>query len=155
MPNKQEHITERLEPYQEFSSGTLKLTDVLPALGSALQTVAIGPDVKIAEAAIDCEGCEDDVELANLLMEVLDTLQEYAPDYCYVGTHEGDGALYGVWPCVDSLLYDIQCGEVLGVNDGSEIPSDHCGAVAIINERGSVKFGHAVAGEFFELWSVI
>lgn len=159
MSTKQEHITKRLEPYQEFSSGTLQMHEVLPALGEALQSVAVGPDIKVAEAALDCGGLEldecDEIELGNLLIEVLDTLQEYAPEYCYVGTHEGDGALYGVWPCVESVMDDIRFGEVLGVNDSGDIPSDYCGAVAVINERGNVEFGHAVNGEFTEIWSCV
>lgn len=159
MSTKQEHIAKRLEAYQEFSRGTLRHEDLLPALGEALLAVAIGPDIKVAEAAKECGDLEldecDACELDYLLNEVIDTLQEYAPPYCYVGAHESDGSLFGVWPSLDCLDDEIACGEVLSVSNSSEIPDYWQGYVAIINERGNVEFGNHVEGEFLPIWASV
>ncbi len=44
--------------------------------------------------ALDADGVADEI-----LWELTDLAQDYAPDNATVGMHDGDGADFGVWPC--------------------------------------------------------
>ena len=57
-------------------------------------------------------------ESNHYLMEYLfDALNEYAPEYCYFGAHDGDGSDYGFWPSLDGMDDD---GDVLMCGDGRD-----------------------------------
>jgi hypothetical protein len=85
----------------------------------------------------------EDFGLSDLLDEALDALNEYAPIYCYVGTHPGDGADFGVWPDHDAIEEAIRNGEqtpdgVVNVEDGVRIVvSDHGNVEVYALETGA------------------
>jgi hypothetical protein len=59
------------------------------------QLLTVGRKVAAAESELD-----EAMEVVEELMEALDT---FAPFYCYFGAHEGDGSDYGFWPCMDLI----------------------------------------------------
>lgn len=49
---------------------------------------------------------------SSLLEDVCAALQQFAPDGCYVGMHEGDGSLLGVWRAEDGLFFDCTLKDI-------------------------------------------
>lgn len=107
-----------------ISEGTLRLEDLIPSMLRELGRIRLTADErKIAQRirrecsspeqiAADPEGAADD----------LDTLYQiagyHAPDYCHVGSHEGDGACIGVWPNIDAAAEDAA-----SITDTAELPN--------------------------------
>lgn len=79
----------------------------------------------------------------DLIDELSDALNEFAPDGCYFGAHEGDGADFGFWPRdVHEMEREGDC-LVLG-----ELPS----AIAVVSDHGNITYYRIEARE---LWSVV
>ena len=82
-----------------------------------------------------------------------DALSEFAPSFCYFGSHPGDGADFGYW-----------VGEVEGIKEqvefssgkGEEYPADNFrGEWLHINERGNCTlYVRGGDGQDVEVWSV-
>lgn len=70
------------------------------------------------------QGCE-------LVNELIDALQDYAPPYCYFGTNEGDGSSYGFWPCIN-LVEELP--RVSGSHEAAELGED----CVFVNDHGNV-----------------
>lgn len=113
-----------------ISHGTMRAEDILPALLSALDGVKLSAEDRQTcdeiQEHVDAwdEGATieaDDLRLAAhteyLEVEMDETLipiaEDYVPDYCYIGSHPGDGSDLGVWPC-DELLDDTTQGSYDG-----------------------------------------
>lgn len=85
------------------SYGTLRPEDLIPAFFYELE--ALAPDKALA--LFNAHGCIDandgyDTEDADYLLEDLfEALDDLAPEGCYFGAIEGDGADFGFWPCDD------------------------------------------------------
>ncbi len=86
-------------PIGEISSGTLRPEDLIESFAYALETVA--PDHPLVA------GCgSHDPDGWDWVDELIDALNEHCPSYCWFGAHEGDGALFGVWPDLELLAED-------------------------------------------------
>ncbi|MBO0715708.1 MAG: hypothetical protein J2P55_00025 [Rhizobiales bacterium] len=97
--------------------GTLKTDDLLESFASELEhniqrnAQAFASDALQAErnrlTALITEargaiGADDVGGMASDIVDsLIDALQAFAPDGHYFGTHEGDGADFGYWPCDD------------------------------------------------------
>lgn len=88
------------EPGTTFSEGTLKTDDIGYALLDALDSMD-DPKADSLRAEFDAAINAGDLEAADYIIyeSLFPMLEEYAPEGCYVGSHEGDGACIGVWQC--------------------------------------------------------
>ena len=91
----------------------------------------------------------------ELVIDLMDLLNEWAPPYCYFGAHYGDGSDFGFWPDHDSIEESIFDGTLLRVDDLSEIPDKYSGDVVYINCHHNVTMGVSRNGEFEASWSMV
>ena len=81
---------------------------------------------------------------------LFDILGEYAPDYCYFGANEGDGADYGFWVSWDSLEDAVRCGEI---DKGDETPDwPHNKPFLHVSDHGDATLYDA---DGTELWGCV
>ena len=73
----------------------------------------------------------DREEASELIGELVDALQAFAPAYCYFGTQEGDGSDFGYWPCVEAI------GELPRIGDPADADG-HDEDCAFVNDHGNV-----------------
>lgn len=94
----------------------------------------------------------DPAELVNLLKDVLG---DFAPPYCYFGTHAGDGADFGYWVS-DDVFETHGNFDGLRVSDTSEVPKDYRGEVLHTNDHGNATLYVAGArGKLKEIWACV
>jgi DNA repair protein RadC len=108
-------------------SGTLRPQDLIPAFLDVLRDVAPAHDEQITAAAFPLPpafALEDDTsdwwtseQATDLLAELLDLLDEHAPDGHYFGAHPGDGADYGFWPIDDDAETDSLLRSLTSISD--------------------------------------
>lgn len=141
-----------------ISHGTLRTEDLLDTFASELERRDTNRDHTklIAEAREgtdigDCETTHD------ILEELFDALDSLSPPYCWFGASEGDGSDFGFWPCLDSLENAREDGDVLKVDDLSEIPSDWRDGVMLVNDHGNVAYleWSDDAGEHVTVWDCV
>src|SRR5690606_12065786 len=97
----------------------------------------------------------DSEEASWMLEELFDVLDEYAPPYVYFGANEGDGSDYGFWIDQQALQEAIENGEVLRVEDLSEVPADYEGLILHENDHGNLTLYECASGNFVEIWSIV
>lgn len=134
------------------SHGTLLARDLIAAFADALRSLRGSlPKAIYSDMRALC-GNFDSVEAHDVVDALADALNEYAPDYCYFGTHIGDGSDYGFWVREDweQLARD---DDALFVSDTSEVPADYRGLVVHVNDHGNATlYG---AGLKLVIWSVV
>jgi hypothetical protein len=126
-----------------ISHGTLRAQDLAEAIADALATQGYKEsDILMRELRGVASGnVEDDGEIIS---DGIDALQEFAPMFCYVGMHQGDGSDLGVWPDHDAIESAIADGDAIKIDDLSDLDnlaiSELCGAnVAIlVNDHGNM-----------------
>lgn len=144
------------------SSGTMRAEDLIPAFADTLEALLrVQPRnvprrthrklIHEARALHDYDS-EDAGDIVN---ELMDALNEYAPPYSCFGAHQGDGADYGFWPSIDSLEEAVHDGDVLKIADLADIPAGYAGEVMLVNDHGNVTLLLATRGRLTELWSVV
>lgn len=105
----------------------------------------------------DGESIADDKEdtADELVNETLpDALQEFAPSYCYFGSHPGDGSDIGYWP---SYIEDIKEQVEFSSSKSQEYPADDFrGEWLHINERGNCTlYVRQADGSDREVWAIV
>ena len=171
------------------SQGTAMADDIVPALLAALDHVALAAedrrmcnelqrdldawstesdDADSSNPGTIIAGCSprsDELacEIEAMLYETLMPLAEcYAPDYCYLGSHPGDGSDLGVWPCEEILddtrqgSYDGFCWRLQENNhpDEETIPADMSHALAV-NDHGNATLYARGQDGWTECWSIV
>lgn len=96
------------------SQGTMRHRHLIPAFTSVLEEHAqeVATKLKTEYAEVYARPFEDewkdgfptfeeDEASDELMTELFDALEDIAPEGCYFGANEGDGADYGFWPIED------------------------------------------------------
>ena len=129
--------------------GTLRSEDLLPAFSAELSHLSDGQHPLITEIEqfdwysedirLDIDDSQQEIA-SDLVNDLMDALNEYAPAHVYFGTLEGDGSDFGFWPDADSFescdrhvmetpgplhgdaeWFDLDCGVIVQVNDHGNI----------------------------------
>ena len=85
------------------SHGTLRTEDLIEAFSRELDYLANRSDMprhpqidNILKDAADCRDFDSE-DASDIVQELIEWLQEYAPPFAYFGAHEGDGSDFGFW----------------------------------------------------------
>ena len=65
------------------------------------------------------EGFDDDTA-QEIIADMMDALNDIAPDGYYFGAHEGDGSDFGFWPLSDWIVSDIRYAANIGNIEAGE-----------------------------------
>jgi len=146
------------------SHATLRTEDLLEAFASELEYQVQrnaeawcsddGRKQRARYMALVGEANETDPESEDaddLVNELSDMLQDFAPPYAYFGANDGDGSDFGYW--LSSSFEDDFDG--LKVDDTSEVPADYSGEVLHVSDHGNPTLYVANAGELSEVWSLV
>ena len=150
-----------------ISHGTMREEDLIPAFMDTLRALDRNKADALQEDNADVfewldgdtdEATDDQLEAASIFLNetLWNALDEYAPPYCYFGSHPGDGADYGFWPSMESIDEDARFEEgVIKIETGDEWPDDMDGIdyVAEVSDHGNVTLYDAKSKE--EIWSVV
>jgi len=151
-----------------ISEGTLRPEDLIPAYLDALRPVRLSRthrrEFRLIDAAYRKFAGRDDDRDAEQYWESdapedLDDLytmaDDYCPPYCHVGSTDGDGALIGVWPSVESAREDTD-EVVQGIQP--RWPEDGRRYWLSINDHGNAtlyaRIGRTWA-RYRAIWSVV
>ncbi len=145
-------------------SGTMQPRDLIPAFAEALQE-RIGDDPAYVESRkliVECSQLQDfdSNEAHEIVSELIECLEMFAPMYGYFGSRPGDGADWGYWLSEDSLRDAEHDGELIRVDDTSDVPVDAEYALHV-NDHGNATLyrvkswndGRSVDLE--QIWAVV
>lgn len=98
------------------------------------------------------EGKEE--EASELVNELADALGEFAPEYCYFGTLEGDGSDFGFWLSREWRERAEEDGVPI-VSCGSELPEDFAkGLWFQVSDHGNLTLNLRTNGTDSEVWAI-
>lgn len=86
------------------SHGTLREKDLIEAFTDALEALLErNPDhlyrANMMALMLRAEAAQPETDvIAEVIADLMDALEEFAPPNCYFGAHEGDGSDFGFWP---------------------------------------------------------
>lgn len=103
---------------------------------------------------MDSEDYYESEESTWDLESLFEALGEYAPKYFYFGSHPGDGSDFGYWLAEEWEDYLLEDGGIR-VNDVSDIPSDHVGDVAVVNDHGNITlYRRGRNHKLYKVWDI-
>lgn len=147
-----------------ISHKTERVEDLIPVFCDELRNLheinamSLPEDLLEIAQSMAVDGYFDSEEAAYDLNEYLsNALDEFAPPYCYFGAHEGDGSDYGFWPSWCSIEMDLHDGELIKVEDSSEIPEDWTKPVLVVNDHGNTTLLGArdTDGNREVIWAIV
>jgi hypothetical protein len=143
------------------SSGTMRPEDLYDSFTSELRYIDPARAMEFDAEWIVPETDEDldtfdqdalDEFYADAVNALFDLLGEYAPDYCYFGANEGDGADYGYWPCWD-FIKEARLGSDPELDSGEDLPDfPHDKPFLLVNDHGNATLYSA---DGVELWACV
>ena len=130
-----------------ISHGTIRLEDLIPTFAWELKYMADPTDAHAAALVAEADKLEDyeSADASDLLGELFDALNEYAPPYCEFCANEGDGSDYGFWPVWEALEELPRVED----SDGAKEIGEDCRA---INDHGNVTL---YAGDGSVIWDCV
>jgi hypothetical protein len=137
-----------------ISHGTLRPCDLIPAFSDALRALRGSLPRATYDGIRALRGDMDTDDAQDIVNELTDALQEYAPPYFYFGAHPGDGADFGFW-LSEGWQQDFKDSDGLEVSDLSEVPADYSGEVLHVNDHGNATLYACSRGRLTEAWAVV
>jgi hypothetical protein len=164
-----------------YSHGTLRDSDLAETLADMLRAMrhddaATVNDLDMIAEYGDCDDLDDLEDLddaardklretleyaSEVVSEAMDALQEYAPPFCYVGMHEGDGSDLGVWFMPEAFEEACHDGSVLKLSDSAELDTiapaalDGVDYIAIISDHGNISLYRPKVALGEEVFSIV
>ncbi len=146
--------------FGSVSHGTLRNEDLLSAFAGELDCQLKRQSTRFKRAAFrklirEANSIDPDSDDASeLVNELIDALNEFAPPYGYFGTNEGDGSDFGFWIDIDDMRRGAFDG--LTINAGDEVPADYRGEVLSITDHGNVTlYVKTGRNKMREIWGVV
>ena len=90
------------------------------------------------------EGFDDDMA-QEIIAEMMDALNDHAPDGYYFGAHPGDGSDFGFWACEEWSVSNIEGAKHLGT---LQIENGEC--FELLETKTKIVFGGACNAGFLE-----
>lgn len=151
------------------SYGTLRDEDLIESFASELASLyrytntRMPPHVKklLAEVdGLDFDGEDDDGPETHgeIVNELMQELEHFAPPFGYFGSSEGDGADFGFWISPDAIRDAIHDGDLLVQDDGrggrqDEIPLSYTGLVYHVSDHGNESLHQYTRGQYaYTIW---
>jgi hypothetical protein len=131
--------------------GTLRDEDLLPAFADELKRVRQTSEdhaILIDDARDPELFTTDTYTAADIVHDLIDALQEYAPSHMYFGAIEGDGADFGWWTTDPRDTCDVV--DIMGGN-GAYVDTE-CGLYVQVSDHGNISV-YELAGA--EIWSAV
>jgi hypothetical protein len=139
------------------SHGTLRTEDLIDTFAWEIRRMrgSLPPDmerdVKDCQARFATQCGLDDGFCEEVLDQMFDLMDTFAPPHAWFGASEGDGSDFGYWLSDDAL----QDSDALKVSDTSEVPKDYLGEVLHTNDHGNLTLYRATSRGMREIWSIV
>ena len=147
--------------FGSVSSGNLSTENLLSALSSELTYQMARQSKrfprrelrKLVNQAERLIGDDPDNIGSEVVNDLCDALEQFAPPYGYFGASEGDGADYGYWLPQFGFFGGF---DGIQVADTSEVPRGYRGEVLHVNDHGNMTFYVVNSrGMFKEIWAIV
>lgn len=145
--------------FGSISHGTMQEEDLIPDFVEMMLKGKIPRSYrsrgKLIERRCDDPGyfCTD--KSSQDLEWLFDALDDQSAPYFYFGAHPGDSSDYGYWLSEEWEQSLIDGGRIK-VSDTSEIPTDHVGEVAVVNDHGNVTlYARGKNHRLYKVWSIV
>lgn len=140
-----------------ISTGTLPKEDLLQAFADELERIRTSgeyqQDINEARDYLDgnIEYDNPDEIASEIVNDLQDALNEYAPPFCYFGSLEGDGADFGFWPdheAIQELIRESQMSKGTKPLDQSvEYINVEQSLHILVNDHGNITISTLGPGE--------
>ena len=139
------------------SSATLRTEDLIPSFLWECDRLRLTREERKNVNRIKRESQKEgyyDTEDASfdLNEDLFDILNNHCPEFCYFGSHPGDGADFGVFPIEDFEERILEEG--IKVNDLTEIPNKYKGLVLLVSDHGNATL-YRKSNKLKEVWSLV
>jgi hypothetical protein len=141
--------------------GTTQPRDLIPAFADCLESFKPShpAEINVIAEARAIKNCESDTA-QEIIGELMDYLNDYAPPYGYFGAHPGDGSDYGFWVSEDVAQEISDNGGAVG----SETPNSNTqsGECLVVSDHGNMTLyawqpnANRITGSHWkEVWSIV